>query len=158
MNMSAKQFIMGLPATLEGKFVLFIAAYYSFFATGLMISPNFFFGPDSPMVITTHFATTFDDKTILFARFFAGTALSSLWAPFLISIPYPKWCKILLINNIFVTLIYTWALFVVDPAETHAGEFMPKMMWYSEYALGFGILALNGYIVKGVAKEGTDMI
>ena len=86
---------------------LFIAAYYSFFATGLMLSPNFFFGPDTPFVITSHFATPFDDKTILFARFFAGTALSTLWAPWLIGIPYEKWAKVLLINNAFVTLTYT---------------------------------------------------
>ena len=59
------------------------------------------------MVITAHFATPFDDKTILFARFFAGTALSTLWAPFLISIPYEKWGKILMINNVFVTLTYS---------------------------------------------------
>jgi len=147
-----------LPDSLAGKFCFFIAAYYSFFAFGLMISPNFFFGPDTPMVITSHFTTSFDDKTILFARFFAGTALSSLWAPFLISVPYEKWCKILMINNIFVTLIYTWALFLVDASFTHGGEMMPMMMWYSEYALGFFILALNAYIVKDAPKEVGDML
>ena len=146
------------PDSLAGKFCLFIAGYYSFFAFGLMISPNFFFGPDTPMVITSHFATVFDDKTILFARFFAGAALSTLWAPFLISVPYDKWCKILMINNTFVTLIYTWCLFFVDPALTHGGLFMPMMMWYSEYALGFGLLALNFYIIKDVPKTGSDML
>ena len=147
-----------LPDTLAGKFCLFIACYYSFFAVGLAISPNFFFGPDTPLVITSHFATTFDDKTILFARFFAGTALPSLWAPFLISIPFNKWAKILMINNIFVTIIYSWGLFVVDPALTHGGLMMPMMMWYSEYALGFFILALNFYIIKDVPKDTTDMV
>jgi len=147
-----------LPDTLAGKFCLFIAAYYSFFATGLMISPDFFFGPDTPLVMTSHFATPFDEKTILFARFFAGTALSSLWAPFLISVPYDKWCKILLINNFFVTITYTYGLFIVDPANTHGGLMIPKMMWFSEYVLGFFILALNIYIVKDVPKTGSDML
>ena len=146
------------PDSLAGKFCLFIACYYSFFAVGLAISPNTFFGPDTPLVITSHFSTPFDDKTILFARFFAGTALSTLWAPWLISVPYDKWTKILLLNNICVSAVYSWGLLIVDPSFTHGGETLPMMMWYSEYALGFAILALNIYIVKDVPKTGSDML
>ena len=149
---------MSLPDSLAGKFCLGIAAYYSFFATGLMISPNFFFGPDTPFVITSHFAEPFSDGMCLFAKFFAGTFLSLGWAPFLIDIPYEKWAKLLLINNVFVTVTYTWGLFMIPASATHGGLFMPMMMWYSEYALGFVLLALNIYIVKDVPKGAGDML
>ena len=146
------------PSTLAGMFCLFEACYFSFFAVGLAISPNFFFGPDTPLIMTAHFATPFDDKTILFARFFAGTALSLIWAPFLISVPYEKWYKLLLINGVLLQLNYTWGLFIADPAFTHGGLLIPMIMWYSEYMLNFFLLAINIYIVKDVKKGGTDMV
>ena len=141
-----------LPESNAGKLCIFCAAYYSFFATGLMISPNFFFGPDTPLVITSHFVEPFSTQTVLFARFFAGTALSTLWAPWLVGIDYGKWVKILLINNIFVTLIYTWGLFI-QPVPFYGSAFLPKMMWFSEYALGFALLAIN-VMVLGPKQSG----
>ena len=42
----------------------------------LQFDDNFFFGPDTPLVITSHFAEPFSDGMCLFARFFAGTFLS----------------------------------------------------------------------------------
>ena len=146
-----------MPDSLAGKFCLFIACYYSFFATGLAISPDFFFGPGTPFVITQHFAEPFADTTVLFARFFSVAALSTLWAPFLIGVPFEKWAKLLLINNLGVTLVYTWGLFLC-PTDFIGGLTIPMMMWYSEYALGFAILAVNVLVVKDVPKGAGDMI
>lgn len=158
-NPSSLSLIMGIcPDSFAGKFCLFIACYYSFFATGLAISPNFFFGPSTPLIITQHFAAPISDTTILFARFFAGAALSTLWAPFLIGVPFEKWAKLLMINNAGVTLTYTWGLFLVPASATHGGEMIPMMMWYSEYALGFALLAANFYVIKDVPKGPGDML